>query len=67
MWTPLIGENAGKIWQALNTKGQSNLTGIKKATRLNDQNLYLALGWLAREGKIKFEQKQKNILVSLIK
>ena len=65
MWTPVIGENAGKIWQVLHKKSQSNLSELKKDTGLSDQNLYLALGWLAREGKVKFEQKQKQIVISL--
>ncbi|MDD5686889.1 MAG: winged helix-turn-helix domain-containing protein [Elusimicrobia bacterium] len=66
MWIPVVGENAGKVWQVLHTKGQSNLDELKNGTSLDDKNLYMALGWLAKEGKVKIEQKQKQIAVSLI-
>ncbi|MDD5687749.1 MAG: winged helix-turn-helix domain-containing protein [Elusimicrobia bacterium] len=66
MWTPIIGESAGKVWQVLNKKGQVEINAIKKATNLNDGSLYMALGWLAREGKVKFEQKQQKVYISLI-
>ena len=65
MWTPTIGENAGKIWQVLSTKGQTNLSELKKQTGLNDQNLYLALGWLSREYKVTFKQSKMSVLVNL--
>ncbi len=65
MLTPIIGENAGKIWNILNEKGAMNVNTLKKSTKLDDKNLYLALGWLAREGNVKFEQKQRQIIVEL--
>ena len=60
MWNPTIGENAGKVWQTLKTKGQTDFNVLKKTTGLYGINLFLALGWLAREGKVKFEQKQNQ-------
>jgi len=65
MWNPVIGENSGKVWKALKEKGPLVASGIKKATGLDDKNLYMALGWLAKEGKLKFENKQGLIVVSL--
>ena len=65
MWSPIIGENAGKVWQVLNTKGQTDVYTLKKTAGLNDKNLYLALGWLSREEKVAFNQNQKQVLVSL--
>ncbi|OIO74390.1 MAG: hypothetical protein AUJ85_05890 [Elusimicrobia bacterium CG1_02_37_114] len=65
MWTPVIGENAGKVWQILRGKGKMNISAIKKATGLDDRKLYMALGWLAREGKVRFEQQRQQILISL--
>lgn len=66
MWEMKIGENAGIIWQALNAKGKQNISALKKSTSLDDKNLYLALGWLAKENKISFIQKQREILIDLI-
>ena len=47
-----IGENAGHIWKVLEN-GEASVKAVKKATKLNDKDLGMALGWLAREGKIE--------------
>jgi len=65
MLTPSIGQNAGAVWKALNAKGQQNLSSLKKLTKLDDKHLYLALGWLAREGKVKFTDDKTQTLVGL--
>ena len=65
MWNPVIGTNAGKVWKALKEKGPMVASGIKKATALDDKHVYMALGWLAKEGKLKFEDKQGLVTVSL--
>ena len=54
MITTKIGENAGLIWNALQD-GALTLKALKKATKLKNDDLNLALGWLAREGKVAFE------------
>lgn len=62
-----IGTNAGLVWAALNENNDQSLKGLKKATKLKEKDLYMALGWLAREGKIKFiEQEEEDILIELI-
>ncbi|MDI6739035.1 MAG: winged helix-turn-helix domain-containing protein [Candidatus Edwardsbacteria bacterium] len=65
MWIPVIGENAGKVWKSLNQKGPMNISQLKKTARLDDKNLYFALGWLAREDKITFSTDKRQIFVSL--
>ena len=59
------GENAGKIWNALN--GTDGLTAkqIKKATKLIDKTLYLGIGWLLREDKITTEEVDGELFVKL--
>ncbi len=59
-----IGTNAGLVWQSLN-EGAKEVKALKKATKLNDKDLYAALGWLAREEKINFTETETDILVSL--
>lgn len=59
-----IGLNAGLVWKSLE-KEQTNLKALKKATKLTDKDLYLALGWLAREGKISFSNVEEDMLISL--
>lgn len=48
----LIGNNAGLVWNALNTNGMMTETKLKKETGLASAEFYAALGWLAREGKL---------------
>lgn len=63
----LIGTNAGKVWNALNEGGQMSLKALKKATKIKaEKDMYAAMGWLAKEGKLAFEETEKEILVSLI-
>jgi hypothetical protein len=66
MWQVKIGENAGAIWRELNAKGEQNISALKRNTKLDDKTLYLALGWLAKENKIIFSRKQRQILIGLI-
>ena len=60
----LIGANAGKIWNALQA-GALSSKALKKATKLKEAELNLALGWLAREGKLNFEQAEADLMVAL--
>ena len=42
---------------------------LKKITKLKDKEVYAALGWLAREGKIEMNpdpEDEKEIIVSLV-
>ena len=64
MITTKIGENAGLIWNALQG-GALTLKALKKATKLKNDDLNLALGWLAREGKVAFEAAEE-LTISLL-
>ena len=59
------GENAGKIWVALD--GTDGLTAkqLKKSTKLIDKTLYLGLGWLLREDKIVADDVDGELFVHL--
>lgn len=59
-----IGENAGLVWNALQG-GAKDLKALKKATKLKNDELAFALGWLAREGKLTFAAKDEEIVVAL--
>lgn len=59
-----IGSNAGLIWAALEN-GELSVKAVKKATKLAEKDLNLALGWLAREGKLKFNEVEGELFVSL--
>ncbi len=59
-----IGENAGLVWNALQG-GAQGLKALKKATKLKNEDLFLALGWLAREGKVCFAEGEGELVVAL--
>ena len=64
-----IGINAGKIWQYLEQNGESKIVRVKRELKLSSCELYLALGWLAREGKVNIsvnaeDAKELNIVLA---
>ncbi len=69
MNTEIIGTNAGTVWVALNNADALGLKQLKKITKLKDKEVYAALGWLAREGKISIDtdpEDEKEIIISLV-
>ena len=60
-----IGEIAGKVWMFLKQNGESNLNQLKKGIKA-DPNLTLqAIGWLAREDKLRIEKKGRFVTYAL--
>ena len=55
-----FGENAGKVWQALNTQGPLPHTRLIRTAKLKNDDLYTAIGWLARENKINMNSSTNN-------
>ena len=55
--TTKFGDNAGKIWSALNDEGCINKRKILKITRLDEDSFHSGIGWLAKENKIYKEDK----------
>lgn len=69
MNTETIGTNAGSVWVALNTADALGVKQIKKITKLKDKEVFAALGWLAREGKVNIDvdpDDEKELIVSLV-
>lgn len=64
MYTEKIGSNAGLVWAALEN-GELEVKAVKKTTKLTEKDLNLALGWLAREGKLLFKEEGKDLYISL--
>jgi hypothetical protein len=65
MITNEIGTNAGKIWYLLDEQGNQGLKELKKKLKLTDPKFYLAIGWLAREGKIFDFEDDKRLMIGL--
>ncbi|MDE5573079.1 MAG: winged helix-turn-helix domain-containing protein [Muribaculaceae bacterium] len=63
-----IGLWAGAVWNALNEADALGLKQLKKISKLKDKEIYAAIGWLAREGKIvinKNPEDDKDYIFSL--
>jgi hypothetical protein len=60
-----IGEAAGRVWEILGTKDEVALTSLPKMMKLTSDVAYQALGWLAREGKVKYRNKGGKVYISL--
>ncbi|MDR0712714.1 MAG: winged helix-turn-helix domain-containing protein [Bacteroidales bacterium] len=61
-----IGINAGVIWRLLSSKGALSIRQIGEFTHLEEKMIGLSLGWLAREDKIRFFEKNGVICAELI-
>lgn len=68
MNTSIIGANAGLVWEALNSAEAMGLKQLKKVTKLKDKEVFAAIGWLAREGKLMIAtdpDDEKEYIISL--
>ncbi len=65
----LIGVWAGQVWNALSEADALGVKQLKKVAKLkNEKEVYAAIGWLAREGKLVINvdpEDAKEIIVSL--
>lgn len=59
-----IGENAGKVWHALEEVQEMTIAQLTAKLDLPDYSIYAAIGWLAREGKIFYRHTDEGIVVS---
>ena len=53
----MIGNNAGKIWRVLDEEGPQVRSKLLEKTDLTEDEFYGAIGWLARENKIRREKR----------
>jgi len=49
---PFIGKDAGKIWLALEIWGEIDVQSLSRLSRIVEHDVFTAVGWLAREGKV---------------
>lgn len=61
-----IGINAGFIWRLLNEKGALSIEEIAEYTDFQLMYIHSAIGWLAREDKIDFFERNDNLYIELI-
>ena len=51
--TEEFGFNAGRVWNALSMNGPLTETQLMEETSLRENEVFAAVGWLARENKIR--------------
>lgn len=61
-----VGEIAGQVWHFLDKQGQSSLTQVSKEIDAPRDQVMLAIGWLAREGKVDIQENGRSKSVGLI-
>lgn len=61
----VFGMNAGKVWNVLKSKGTLTALQISKEAGLKITDVFGALGWLGREGKVEIINEKKKTFYKL--
>ena len=67
MTDEIIGKAAGVIWQYLSVRGEAAVTlgSLKRIPGIRPDEAMAAVGWLAREGKLRFDDAKRSCTISL--
>ncbi|HVN74842.1 MAG TPA: winged helix-turn-helix domain-containing protein [Thermoanaerobaculaceae bacterium] len=60
-----IGTTAGAVWGVLVERGKMSLSALEKAVEAPRTVVYMAIGWLAREGKVTISREERSIQIWL--
>ena len=60
-----IGSIAGAIWHYLEDNNEATLTKLTREIGENERKVLMGVGWLAREGKLDFEQRKQGTYITL--
>jgi hypothetical protein len=60
-----IGKTAGAVWQQLSKHGGMSYAKLVKAIGEPRDNVMQAIGWLAREDKMKIESDRRTRIIAL--
>ncbi len=61
MGTEAVGETAGQVWNYLNERGKSSLSAIERSVKAPRAVVHMAIGWLAREGKLALSEENRSL------
>lgn len=61
----IVGETAGRIWYELRKTGGIPIRNLSRAVDSEAPVTQMAIGWLAREGKVHLQRKGKQVVVTL--
>lgn len=54
-----IGKTAGDIWNFLEEHDEASIGKLTKELKTTERMVMLGIGWLAREGKLNIEKRQR--------
>lgn len=60
-----IGELAGCVWRFLEDEGESSFSAVAESVDAPRSKVSMAIGWLAREDKLKFRDEGRGSKISL--
>lgn len=61
-----VGTVAGMVWTYLDTHGAVTLSKLAREIDAPRDLVMQGVGWLAREGKIEFQEGSRNKLIALV-
>ena len=61
----VIGDAAGLVWHYLQANGSVTLSKLAKDLDAPRDTVMQGVGWLAREGKVRFEETPRSRIISL--
>lgn len=65
-FTDIVGQTADKVADLLKDGGEATSWDIKIKLHLSSSSLYLALGWLAAQGKIEMYPQDLTYKIRLV-
>jgi Winged helix-turn-helix domain (DUF2582) len=60
-----IGETAGAIWETLAKDGPLTFAALMEEVNVPQSVFFMAIGWLSREEKLRFEPANGDYLIRL--
>ena len=60
-----IGSVAGAVWRYLEENSEATVTKLTRELDENERTILMAIGWLAREGKLDFEKRKQGTYITL--
>jgi predicted transcriptional regulator len=61
------GETAGEIWRLLESEGPLSISALANKIKQPQTAVYMGIGWLAREGKLRFTETKRGTSISIKK
>lgn len=60
-----IGSVAGAIWHYLENNSEATVTKLTREIGESERTILMGVGWLAREGKLDFDQRKQGTYITL--